>query len=112
MYLNIYVMYMVMKRIFEQVGANKNMCTSARSRSEFQFIKVPGAEVTHVLFADDTLLLANNKQSIEGLLTAVETISGICGMKLNKNKCVELSSGSTERKLLPLDDRMCAEKRM
>ena len=47
-------------------------------------------ELEDTLFADDTLLIAGDKESMEKLLHLVEDISGCFGLKLNKDKCVVL----------------------
>lgn len=56
-----------------------------------------GADVTELLFADNTLIFAKNNESIEGLLGAVEAVSGIYGMKLYKGKCIEITIGMANR---------------
>ena len=87
-----YLFIMVMNRVFEQVNAHTDALTNLISARNFQEFEMEGLKISELLFADDTLIFAQDKDSIEGLLWAVEVISGIYGLKLNKDKCVEISS--------------------
>ena len=48
-----------------------------------------------LLYADDTLLKEENEDNMELLLHSIEITSDIFGMKLNKDKCVQLPTGIT-----------------
>lgn len=67
--------------------------TALTSGEEFQQIKMRGVNISEILFADDTLIFAKNKESIEELFWTVEVVSGIYGMNLNKCKCIEIGVG-------------------
>ena len=43
---------------------------------------------TEILFADDTLLFAADRESMNNLLHAVEHVSGLFGLLLNRGRCV------------------------
>ena len=44
--------------------------------------------LTEILFADDALLFAADGESMNNLLHAVEHVSGLFGLLLNRGKCV------------------------
>ena len=48
-----------------------------------------------LLFADDTLLVTAAGHSMDSLLWAVEAVSGVFGLKLNRGKCQKISVRST-----------------
>ena len=91
-----YLFILVMNRIFQQVHRMKDAFTRLKAGSEFQRMDVGGADVIELLFADDTLIFAKNNESMEGLLWAIEVISGVYGMKLNRGKCNEINNAAQE----------------
>ena len=59
--------------------------------------RVKGAEFDQVLFADDTICIAQDKQIMGDMLKAIEEEGAKYGMKLNRNKCELLSWGAVEQ---------------
>ena len=59
--------------------------------------RVKGAEFDQVLFADDTICIAQDKQVMEDMLKAIEEEGAKYGMKLNKKKCELLAWGTIEQ---------------
>ena len=49
--------------------------------------RVQGAEFDEVLFADDTILVSEDRQTLEAYLHKIEEVSGWYGMRLNRTKC-------------------------
>ena len=49
-----------------------------------------------ILYADDTLLCADSAKENQAVLCAVEDVSGVFGLKLNKKKCPKISARPTE----------------
>ena len=66
--------------------------------------RVIGTEHDEVLYADDTICIAQNEQAMNRLLAAIETEGKKYGMRLNKNKCEYLPIGGRE-------DRQIQERR-
>ena len=48
-----------------------------------------------LLYVDDTLLCEEHVGKVESLLWAVEDVSRVFGLKLNKKKCIQMSIGHT-----------------
>ena len=70
--------------------------TQIRANRNYQELKIGAAKLTEIMFADDTLIFAQDEESMEGLLWTTVLISGIYGLKLNKKKCVEINNKETE----------------
>ena len=49
-----------------------------------------------LLYADDTLLCEDSEGAMQALLWAVEDVSGVFGLNLNKGKCQQISTGVTK----------------
>jgi hypothetical protein len=50
-----------------------------------------------VYYADDTIIVSTEKKACEQLLKLTEDISGKYGLKLNKDKCVNLNLNTEEQ---------------
>ena len=77
-----YLFIMVMDRIFAiipQIAQGHNKMRTQKKRQE-GVVKSFAA----LLYADDTLLCDNTEKETQALLWAVEEVSGIFGLKLNK----------------------------
>ena len=85
-----YLFTMVMDRIFEIIPqiaqGHKNKMRIQKKRQE-GVVKSFAA----LLYADDTLLCDNTEKETQALLWAVEEVSGIFGLKLNKKKCLVIA---------------------
>ena len=49
-----------------------------------------------LLYADDTLLCEDSEGAMQALLWAVEDVSGVFDLTLNKGKCQQISTGVTK----------------
>ena len=47
--------------------------------------------ISELLFADDTLIFAAPGHSLDAFLWAIEAVSGVYGLKLNRSKCARIS---------------------
>ena len=47
--------------------------------------------ISELLFADDTLIFAEPGHSFDAFLWAIEAVSGVYGLALNRNKCTRIS---------------------
>ena len=59
--------------------------------------RIPGADFDLVYYADDTIVISRTKEACEELLELVEEISASYGLKLNKDKCVNLNMNTEEQ---------------
>ena len=59
--------------------------------------RIPGADFDMVFYADDTIVTSRSKAACEELLEQIERISGQYGLKLNKDKCVNLNMNTEEQ---------------
>ena len=50
-----------------------------------------------VFYADDTIVVSRTKEACEELLERIERMSGQCGLKPNKGKCVNLNMNTEEQ---------------
>ena len=57
-------------------------------------IKIAGGNINNIRYADDTTLIAENKEELKSLLMKVKQESGKAGLKLNIQKTKILTSGS------------------
>ena len=94
-----YLFIMVMNRVIEEVNLLKNLVTRVTKGSVFEQVEMEGLDATELLFADDTMIMARNTHSIEGLLWTIEMVSGEYGLKLNKGKCVEICNKDGQRRV-------------
>ena len=56
-------------------------------------IKIAGRNSNHLRYADDTTLMAENKEELKSLLMKVKEESGKAGLKLNIQKTKIMASG-------------------
>ena len=56
-------------------------------------IKIAGRNINNLRYADDTTLMAENEEELEGLLMKVKEKSGKAGLKLNIQKTKIMASG-------------------
>ena len=59
--------------------------------------RIPGTNFDMVYYADDTIIFSKNMQAIEELISLTERISATYGLKLNKDKCVNLNMNTEEQ---------------
>ena len=52
---------------------------------------MPNVDFAEILFADDTLIFAAQGPSMEAMLWAIEAVSAVYGLGLNRNKCAKIS---------------------
>ena len=91
-----YLFVLVMDCVFEIVHPIKRIfCKKFFVNAPFEPMEGVGVDFSEVLFADDTLLFATQGHSIEFLLWAVECVSEVFGLKLNRGKCEKISVGGT-----------------
>ena len=57
-------------------------------------IKIAGRNINNLRYADDTILMAENKEELKSLLMKVKEESEIVGLKLNIQKTKIMASGS------------------
>ena len=63
-------------------------------------VRVPGAQFDIVFYADDTTVVSRTKEACELLLEKIEAIFEEHGLKLNKDKCVNLNMNTEEQQTL------------
>ena len=56
-------------------------------------IKIPGRNINHLRYADDTTLMADNEEELKSLLMKVKEESEKVGLKLNIQKTKIMASG-------------------
>lgn len=56
--------------------------------------RIPGTDFDEVVYADDTICIAQTAAAMNRLLAAIETQGGRCVMKINKDKCEYLDLGA------------------
>ena len=56
-------------------------------------IKIPGRNINHLRYADDTTLMAESEQELKSLLMKVKVESDKVGLKLNIQKTKIMASG-------------------
>ena len=56
-------------------------------------IKVAGRNINNLIYADDTILMAESKEELKSLLMKVKEKSGKVGLKLNIQKMKIMASG-------------------
>ena len=74
-----YLFLIVMTVIFHDIHK--------QDRTKTEEHRVPNADFSEVLFADDTICVTTNVAAMNRLLNAIEEESGKYGLKLNKSKC-------------------------
>ena len=85
---------MIMDRIFKEVEeVKRDFCMKLKSEAVCSIIETPGLDLSKILFADDTLIFAEQSASLEAILWAIESVSAAYGLGLNRDKCVLISSG-------------------
>ena len=57
-------------------------------------IKIPGRNINHLRYADDTTLMAESEEELKSLLMKVKEESEKVGLKLNIQKTKVMASGS------------------
>ena len=82
---------MVMDRIFKVIPT---IAKQSGSRMRIQKRKQEGVvkSFNALLYADDTLLCDNTEKETQALLWAVEEVSEMFGLNLNKKKCQKISA--------------------
>ena len=85
-----YLLIMVMGRIFEIIP---QMTQGHKKKMRIQRRKQTGIikSFTTLLYADDTLLCDNTEKETQTLLWAVEEVSEVFGLRLNKKKCLVIA---------------------
>ena len=58
---------------------------------------IPGTDFDMVFYADDTIVTSRSKAACEELLEKNERISGQYGLKLSKDKCVNLNMNTDKQ---------------
>ena len=80
-----------MNRIFEHVGVVKHILCKKLFGTDFEQMAMNQLTISEILFADDTLLFAAPGHSSDALVWAIEAVSAVNGLKLNRGKCAKLS---------------------
>ena len=52
--------------------------------------KVQNTNFNEILYADDTICMAEGKAAVQHQLAAIETFGAMYGLKLNKKKCAAI----------------------
>ena len=108
-----YLFVLTMNRIFEQVDSLKRIFSSRMFGAEYEPIIMDNLEFSELLFADDTLIFAELGCSLDAFLWAIEAISGVYGLALNRNKCARVSLKTVpNNKFSTGEDVPCADKTM
>ena len=85
-YLSPYLLILTMNSFFEQVYSLKPIFCRRMFGVEYEPIIMNNLELSELLFADDTLVFAESGCSPDAFLRAIEAISGVYGLALNRNK--------------------------
>ena len=80
-----------MNRFFEQVDPLKRIFCNKLFGHEFEPVDMENLDFSELLFADDTLIFAAPGDSLDAFLWAVEAVSGVYGLALNRTKCARIS---------------------
>ena len=104
-----YLFIMIMSRVFQQVDLVKRAFCGKLKNENFRGCDMTGIDFSEILFADDTLIFAEESASLEAMLWAVESVSAAYGLRLNRTKCVILSLGVTPEICLVME-RQCRSK--
>ena len=105
-----YLFLLVMNRIFEQVHNVKEQVSQMSTNTPFNYYEFANVNFSEILFADDTLIFAAQGGSLEHLLWAVEEVSQVYGLRLNRTKCASISLKGTREimfsngELVPQED--------
>ena len=86
-----YLFILTMNRIFEQVGCLKHVFCKKLFGCEYEPMQMGNLDFSELLFADDTLIFASPGHSLDAFLWAVEAVSGVYGLSLNRSKCARVS---------------------
>ena len=86
-----YLFLLVMNRVFEQVAVLKGVICKRLFGEEFANIPMPNVPFSEILFADDTLIFANQGNSMKAFLWAIEWVSSAYGLKLIRSRCATIS---------------------
>ena len=98
-----YLFVMVMNCVFDivepvaKIFCRKFFQGSKDEQVQFQHVEGLGIHFSELLFADDTLLFAEDGHSLDTLLWAVECVSGAYGLKLNRGKCQQISINKAQQ---------------
>ena len=86
-----YLFILLMDRIFEMIPV---IAKDYERSMKTPKVKKPSMKLSFMslLYADDTLLGVNQEEITESLLWAIEDISGVFGLKLNRKKCQQISN--------------------
>ena len=68
--------------------------------------RVAGANFDMVFYADDTIVVSKTQEACEEMLELIENISGEYGLKLNKDKCVNLNINTDEQQTFKNGDKL------
>ena len=90
-----YTFILVMDLIFRIV--NKEIAEGMGN--DFEKFRGHDIQFTEIIFADDTILFAADGDSLNQLLHTVEHVSGLFGLRLNRNECVVVNF----KRILPID---------
>ena len=105
-----YLFLLVMNRILEQVHNVKEQVSQMSTNTPFNYYEFANVNFSEILFADDTLIFAAQGGSLEHLLWAVEEVSQVYGLRLNRTKCASISLKGTREimfsngELVPQED--------
>ena len=88
-----------MDRIIEQVNILKEEITNSKTGKQFESMRIGQFATSEILFADDTMIIAKDNESLKGLLWTVELVSGKYALKLNKGKCMEVINKQEDRRI-------------
>ena len=70
-----YLFILVMNRIIEQVNILKEEITNSKTGKQFESMRIGQFATSEILFADDTMIIAKDNESLKGLLWTVELVS-------------------------------------
>jgi hypothetical protein len=85
-----YLFILTMNRIVEQVDPLKRIFCNRLFGHEFEPVGMENLDFSELLFADDTLIFAAPGHSLDAFLWAVEAVSGVYGLALNRAKCARI----------------------
>ena len=88
-----FLFLLVMQIIMELV---ENEVNEKRLEDKFKMKSFNQLEIFSLLFADDTLIFAENAQGLDILLKAIEKHSRQFGLILNKDKCCQVIKSNTD----------------
>ena len=84
-----YLFVILMTVIFHDIHENDQLKMTKQ--------RIMGTQADEVLYADDTICMAQNERAMNRLLKAIEEEGASYGMKLNKGKCEMLGFGKIQQ---------------